>query len=228
MSLYLWVNILSISVPLLASFHPKMALYKRWGYLFVAIFLSMIPYIIWDVIFTRNGFWSFNETYLQGRYFLDLPLEEWLFFVCIPYACVFTHLSIRILKPQWQLSVKMTNRVTYFLLILFAVVGLTFHQQAYTLVDMVFAFVILMAAHFFGGKVLRSYYITYLFMLIPFLIVNGVLTGSGIVDQVVWYNDNENFGVRALTIPIEDFAYAFSLILLNLLLFTRLLRQNNR
>lgn len=53
-------------------------------------------------------------------------------------------------------------------------------------------------------------------MLFPFFIVNGILTGSGIVDQVVWYNNQENLGLRVFTIPIEDITYAFSLIIVNL------------
>ena len=56
-------------------------------------------------------------------------------------------------------------------------------------------------------------------MLIPFFIVNGVLTGTGIEGNIVWYNDDQNLGIRLGTIPIEDTAYAFSLILMNLFLF---------
>ena len=58
-------------------------------------------------------------------------------------------------------------------------------------------------------------------MLIPFFIVNGILTGTGIQEEVVWYNDEENLGIRILTIPVEDILYAFSLILLNLILFKK-------
>ena len=53
-------------------------------------------------------------------------------------------------------------------------------------------------------------------MLVPFFIINGILTGTGIADEIVWYNNSENMGVRFLTIPIEDITYAFTLILSNL------------
>ncbi|MDO7698288.1 MAG: lycopene cyclase domain-containing protein [Schleiferiaceae bacterium] len=62
-------------------------------------------------------------------------------------------------------------------------------------------------------------------MLIPFFITNGVLTGSFIADEVVWYNDAENLGIRLFTIPIEDVSYAFSLLLFNLLIYTKLTRS---
>ena len=54
-------------------------------------------------------------------------------------------------------------------------------------------------------------------MLIPFFIVNGTLTVTNIVDEVVWYNNLENLNYRLGTIPVEDTIYAFTMILTSLL-----------
>ena len=62
---------------------------------------------------------------------------------------------------------------------------------------------------------LPHFYLMYVIILIPFFIVNGILTGTGIEGEVVWYNDQENLGVRMLTIPVEDTFYGFALLLLN-------------
>ena len=226
MSLYAWLNLLSISVPFLVSFHPKIRLYKNWKSLFLAIFLTMIPYIIWDIYFTDKGYWGFNDAYLHGHAFMGLPIEEWLFFICIPYACAFTHRSLLALNSKISLSNKVTNFITYGLLLLFAALLIFNFERAYTMIDMVFAIVVLLVTYRYNRSLLRSFYLTFLVMLIPFLIVNGILTGSGIEDQVVWYNDMENLGIRFLTIPVEDFGYAFSLILMNLLLFERFSKSN--
>jgi lycopene cyclase domain-containing protein len=43
--------------------------------------------------------------------------------------------------------------------------------------------------------------------------VNGFLTGSWIHEQVVWYNDAENLGIKIGTVPIEDSIYALSMLL---------------
>ncbi len=221
MSLYLWIDLLSISVPFLVSFHPRIRLYKQWKSLFSAFLITLIPFIIWDVYFTVEGYWGFNEAYLSGIYILHLPIEEWLFFICIPYACVFTHVAILEINPKLILSEKLTNRISLFLFVVFALVLLFNFSKAYTVVDMLFAIVVLGLVKSYSPELLRTFYITFLFMLIPFFIVNGVLTGFGIEEQVVWYNDAENLGIRLMTIPVEDTAYAFSLILLNLFLFLR-------
>ena len=190
--------------------------------LFAAIGLSMIPYIIWDVYFTVNGYWGFNPDYLTGIYLFHLPIEEWLFFVCIPYACVFTHLSLLEINPRLQLSEPITRRISYSLFAVFALVLILNWNRAYTAVDMIFGILVLSLTLWKRPELLRSFYLTFLVMLIPFFIVNGILTGTGIEGNIVWYNDQENLGIRLGTIPVEDSIYAFSMILLNLLLFTEL------
>ena len=219
MSLYFWVNLLSLSVPVIASFHPRFKFYRYWKYLFPAIILSATPYLIWDVYFTDQGFWGFNPDYLSGIYLFKLPIEEWLFFFAIPYACVFTHYSIRALGYNPELSTKRTNTLNLLVLGLASIVFLSFAALAYTAVAMLFVLIILGVAMLINKSLLKSYYLTYLIILVPFFIVNGILTGTGIENEVVWYNNSENLGIRLGTIPIEDSSYAFSLILLNLILF---------
>ena len=218
-SLYLLLDLLSLSVPFLVSFHPRLRLYREWPALFAAIFLAMIPYIIWDVYFTVHGYWGFNPTYLTGHYLFSLPLEEWLFFICIPYACVFTHLSLLEINPGLGLPVLLTRRITFLLLGVFVLVGILNWDRAYTVVDMIFGIVILSVVQWRRPEMLSSFFLTFLVMLIPFFVVNGILTGTGIEGNIVWYNDQENLGVRLGTIPVEDSVYAFSMILLNLFLF---------
>jgi hypothetical protein len=50
--------------------------------------------------------------------------------------------------------------------------------------------------------------------LIPFFIINGVLTGAITPEPVVFYNASEIIGLRLVTIPIEDSIYALSCLLI--------------
>ncbi|MBU1760481.1 MAG: lycopene cyclase domain-containing protein, partial [Bacteroidetes bacterium] len=60
-----------------------------------------------------------------------------------------------------------------------------------------------------------KFYLAYLVSLIPFYMVNGILTAI----PIVMYNNAENMNFRVGTIPFEDHFYSMSLILLNLLFF---------
>lgn len=224
MSTYLLVNVLSIAIPLIASFDPRLKFYKHWKSIIAAIFLSMIPYVLWDIYFVNNGYWGFNSSHIGEFNLFGLPIEEVLFFVTIPYACMFTHYTLVKLYPNVKLSRATTNYITLGLLLFFGIVLLMHSDKAYTAWDMIYALVILIATRVLNRKLLGTYYITFMVMLLPFFLVNGVLTGTGIQEAVVWYNDDENLGMRILSIPVEDIAYAFSLILLNLLLFARFSR----
>lgn len=187
----------------------------------MALIFTLIPFIIWDIYFTYKGYWGFNEVYLSGISVLNLPIEEWMFFICIPYACVFTHLALLELKPDLSLSRKVTEIVTLVLFVVFILVFIFNYDKAYTSLNMIFSFVVLATVRYFLPDILPSFYLTFLVMLIPFFIVNGILTGTGIEGNVVWYNDVENLGIRLASIPVEDTAYAFSMILMNLFLFTK-------
>ena len=55
--------------------------------------------------------------------------------------------------------------------------------------------------------------------MLPFVIVNGALTGLFFDQTVVWYNPDQNLGIRFLTIPLEDFIYAHLLIFSNIIVY---------
>jgi lycopene cyclase domain-containing protein len=67
---------------------------------------------------------------------------------------------------------------------------------------------------------LPGFYVSYLILLLPFLIVNGLLTGTGLQQPVVWYNPAQMLNIRILTIPIEDIFYGMDLILLNVMIYS--------
>lgn len=211
--LYLWLNLGSFIVPFIFSFHPRLQFYKKWKGLFLGIVIMMAVFIPWDIAFTNNGFWGFNEMYITGVRFLNLPIEEWLFFICIPYACIFTHYAIQTLNPRFRISEK-TVRIAYVLLLAILIITLWYaYDKWYTLVNFCYALIILGIVFNRNRASLQSFFATYLVILIPFFLVNGTLTGSWIEEQVVWYNDAENLGIRLLRIPVEDFIYNLGMLL---------------
>lgn len=218
--LYLIINFLSIIFPFLFSFHPKLQFYKKWKYIWPALIIPAVLFIVWDMVFTKIGIWGFNERYLTGIYFFNLPIEEVLFFICIPYACSFTYESVNLISGRQRISSKTSRVISDVISFLLIVLGVIFYSKWYTSVTFLACglFILLLSrvlkADYFG-----RFYFSFLFILIPFFIVNGVLTGTGIEEQVVWYNDTENLGIRMGTIPVEDTFYGMLLILMNISLY---------
>ena len=68
----------------------------------------------------------------------------------------------------------------------------------------------------------------FILIIIPFLIINGALTGLFFDQTVVWYNNKEILGLRIFTIPVEDAFYAHQLILLNLMFYKKYSFSNTK
>ena len=216
--LYLTIDLLAVSIPVAFSFYPKAPFYKKWKYLLPSTLIPGIVFILWDIIFTDLGIWGFNPRYITGTYIANLPIEEILFFICIPYACLFTYEALNFLTPRDFLRYH-RNKITWTLIFSLSIIGALFFGKWYTTVTFFstaafLLFLIVTSNHFLG-----KFYFAFLFILIPFFIVNGILTGSGIEDQVVWYNNHENLGIRIGTIPVEDIFYGMLLLLMNVSLF---------
>lgn len=86
--------------PLVLSFSKKLALYKYPGRLVQAIVLPMIVFVAWDVFAAERGHWSFNNNYITGLFIFNLPVEEILFFVVIPFAGLFTWEVVKYFSGQ--------------------------------------------------------------------------------------------------------------------------------
>ena len=118
------------------------------------------------------------------------------------------------------------NYFSYDLLVMFAMFVMTLlfvlaavnYDKWYTVINFSLAIPLTYLVYRYNPKLLQHFLLTFLVMLIPFFIVNGILTGSFIDDQVVLYNNAENLGIRMGTIPVEDSVYAYTLILCNLFL----------
>lgn len=195
------------------SFEKRAQYYKSFKALFPSIAIVGFFFIIWDILYTHLGIWGFNQRYLSGLYIANLPLGEWLFFIVIPFCCVFVYRVVLyvVKRNVWQ---KSAPRISNFLVGFCAAMAITFYDRWYTAVTFsLLTVLIYLHAHVWKVPWLGRFYLSYIFILIPFFIVNGILTGFGIEEEVVWYDDTENMGTRIFTIPFEDAFYGMILIL---------------
>lgn len=215
MYLYLYLNIFTILFPFLLSFDRKVAFYKNWDALFPAILANGVLFIVWDVLFTKAGIWGFNEAYLTGIYLFNLPLEEVLFFLTVPYACVFIYdvLNAYISKDLLQPFAK---PVAVALMVALPLIAIFNMGRLYTSITfLLLTLMHLVHLRLFGTRYLGRFYMAYLVHLVPFLLINGVLTYL----PIVWYNNDFNLGLRIVSIPVEDTMYSMLMLLLTISLY---------
>ena len=211
--LYLWINFFVIIIPLIRSFEPRIAFYKSYKALGQAMLITSGFFLVWDVIFTHKGVWAFNDHYISGFKILGLPIEEYLFFITIPYACLFIYRTLNLFVTK-DILAPYTKNISNFLIGFSFALAAIYYDRWYTLTT--FGLLGLFLSYLqYREKPnwLGRFYLAYLVCLLPFFVVNGILTGTGIADEVVWYNDLENIRIRIKTIPLEDIFYGMLLVL---------------
>lgn len=226
---YLLLNILSIAYPIAQSFEHRITMWKKWHAIFPAIIITGLIFIAWDELFTRLGVWSFNEQYLTGIYLGSLPLEEWLFFFTVPYACLFIYLVLNYYIKKDVLKIA-SPYISYGIGSGLILAGLISLPRLYTSTACIGAgSMMIIVQAFFNAPWLGRYYLAYLVSIIPFLIVNGQLT----VKPVVMYDDTQNCGIRIqipewANIPIEDMAYNMFMLILVIGLYEHFMNRRKK
>ena len=223
MSLYFKVLLFSFIIPFIFSFHQKIKFYKFFKQIAASLSLIGFFFIIWDIYFTKIGVWGFDKKHHSSIMLSNLPLEEVLFFLVIPFVCVFTYF---VLSEKKVLNLNINTTFLKLICILLIVLAALFFKNAYTISVLILTILILLYIIYYRPDWIGYFFSMYLIIhVFPFLLVNGVLTGYITDLPPVWYDSNNIIGVRLGTIPVEDFLYSFILLFLNTSLFEYLRRK---
>lgn len=216
---YLLINFFTIIICFIYSFDKRIQFYRQFIPFLKGSSIVAIPFILWDAWFTKIGVWWFNDTYLIGTRFLDLPIEEWLFFICIPFSCVFTYFC---LTKFFNLNRAngFNNIIAFITIIVCVVVGLLNPDKTYTLVTAIITTLTVIYLHFIArANWIGQASLVYTILMLGFFPVNGVLTGTGLESPIVNYNPSAFLNIRMGTIPIEDAVYGYAQFLWNIYFF---------
>ena len=71
------------------------------------VILSVLPistlFLLWDAYAISKGHWFFDRDQMLGIVGpLNIPLEEYLFFIVIPMAAIMTIEGVTTVKPHWR------------------------------------------------------------------------------------------------------------------------------
>ena len=218
---YIIIDILIVLFPILFSFKWKFKYYKFFRPLAASILIVGISYIVWDILVTARGDWWFEEEFLIGIEIFGLPIEEILFFIVVPFACIFIYENLVYFVKDKKIPF---NKWFYLTLAgIFIVVGIIFRNQDYTILSMFSCalFFILASTLYPDILVSRNYWYYLLLSFIPFIIFNYLLTSLIVVSynpDAIW-GGFEAWNGRFFTIPFEDFFYNFSMLSFYLMVY---------
>ncbi len=218
---YLYLLLFTAFFPLFLSFDRNVRFYRKWKYFFPAVIIPAAAFIFWDYYFTQKGIWGFNENYVMGAYLFGLPLEEIAFFLVIPFACVFVYecLNFYVKKDYLQ---SFAPYISAFVSLALTGIAIFHLDKLYTSTTFLLtAALIIIVQWIIKAKYIGRFYFSFLLIIFPFFLINGILTYL----PVVWYNDAYNLGIRIITIPVEDVFYGFSLLLATVIIYEKLQKK---
>lgn len=195
----------------LMTFLSGVLMLKLWGIrlnvraLAASFLLVSLPFIAWDIFATEIGHWGFNAAYITGAELFRIPLEEFLFFVTVPFACLIVYL---VCKKYVHGSFKLLHKTLLSALAAVSLVALWFGGGYTELVaSALLAGTIMLSLH---PRVAasRAFWVAMSINFGLFLVANTFLTALPIVT----YGEQAITGFRVGTIPMEDFAYNFVLL----------------
>lgn len=220
---YLFLDAITLIFPLLLSFDKKIHFWRKWKWLFPSMLFTSLLYIIWDIWFTKTEVWVFNHKYLVGFELFSLPLEEYLFFIVVPYACLFIYECLVGYFPTIPFNGKWIN---YTMAVFSSIIALLNLGHIYTLVTFglisITLWYFIFASSPFINKIQKHLFPAWLLSILPMFYINGVLTSK----PVLIYNNLENLGIRIGTIPFEDFFYNYLYMLWMVIIFEKLRSRN--
>ena len=213
---YLFLQLIYLVVPVVLSFKSNMRFTFRLRYLIPAVVFSGAIFVMWNMRFDQLGIWNYNPDYITGIYLVNVPVEEWVSFLLIPFsvAYIFDWLKIKLEKFGQQ------NIFVAISLLLFAGLGIL----AYFFRRNMFSFfTFFLTAIYLGYTVFRNrfkknyavFYAAFGITLFPFLVVSII---SGLLP-VISYNTDHIMGIALFAIPIERFFYLFLMLLITLTIY---------
>lgn len=208
----------SIFFPFVFSFEKNICFIQFLKPVLLAILLPGIFFIAWDVLFTKLGFWSFNTDFTFDVRLFGLPIEEWMFFVVIPFCSLFIYEVLRFYLPKLDIN-KPVKLILWIVSIALLATGIVEFGTWYTFICLTTTALFLMVVLFQKNlhTHLSHFALAFLVTCIPMLVVNGVLTAMPVVEYNAQYFSNFRIG----TIPAEDFSYFLLLFSMNFFVYEK-------
>jgi lycopene beta-cyclase len=100
MSVYLGVLLVAGIAPLVLSFYPPLRFYRTPAALPKTLAGIILIFGSWDSFAVWRGHWRFDPAAVWTTRIVNLPVEEVMFFVVIPFCCIFAWEAVKFLSGK--------------------------------------------------------------------------------------------------------------------------------
>lgn len=204
---YLLIDLGIIFFPLIFSVNSKIKFVKFFKPVIQTILFTALIFIGWDILATHAGHWKFNDTKVIPVRIINLPLEEILFFITVPFSLTFFYQALETYIPK---KINFNFNLLGLVTVISVIFAFLFYTKIYSLVAAISCLLsIIVTKYFFKIKysdIKIAIYFTFAF--IVFFIFNYLLTST----PVLIYGDEFITNTRISTIPVEDFFYNFAYV----------------
>lgn len=202
--------------PLILTLFAKIRFAEKLKYVMPSILISGIIFLLWDIKFTGVGIWIYKPEFAVGLSHKGLPVEQWLFYLLVPFSGMVVYEFVKRRFATLDLN-NVFIGISLLLILVFAVIAYMYRVRFYTF------FVFLFTTIYLGYTIFRkqykshltSFYITFILMLIPYLLFSLPLTWETAIE----YHQEQVLGVWIGMMPVENLIFLFLLLLINLTVY---------
>ena len=214
--LYTLIPLAIIAGPLALSFDQKVHFISHIVPVLVATLSIGCLYLLWDIVVVKRGDWAFNDQFVGQARIFNLPIGEILFFLTVPYACLFLY-EVGVAYIGRAMVLAWPVWASWVLAGIAIIAVVVYRRQGYTVLALGSMAVFLVAqAMVFPELPGRSDFLFFMGSgLLVFVLFNGIYTAL----PTIFYNQHAIWGVRVFSIPLEDFFYNIAYLGLSLLVY---------
>lgn len=206
-SLYLLIDLAALIIALFFSFRPRASFRKEWKWLLPSIGVVAIPTLLVNAQLIRIGAWGYNQDHILGQFVYLLPIEEILYYLCVPYLAMLGYYFCRYYFPGTQL--KYSGRIiagvsaALCLIIAAAYLDHLFTLISFLGVSIFLAFCFLRRPFWLGHLI-----ISFSVFSIAFILYNSTLGELNLIFPIFKYEAAETMDVFVNNMPIECLPYS--------------------
>ena len=223
-SYYLLIIVVTLLVPVALSFDKAIHFRRKWRYAAWSIGFVSALFLAWDMAFVQLGIWSFSKEYTLGPNILGMPIEEFLYFLALPYLALFIYEALLAHFPRWSFR-SVTVSISWILLVACVFVVLQYFSKLYTSITAaLIIFTVLNQITITKAGYRSHLYIAWILCCLPLLLINGLMCNLPIIE----YNEEHLTGLKLANIPVENFFYLLLYMMWSIALFEKYQRRRER